>query len=660
MKRTLQTIILFAITVSCAPKAELTVLRKTSSPDGRLSMTISSTEGKLSYCVEYDGKTVVSPSELGLELDEGYFGDQVKIVKSRTRTVKDSYELPVGKCSHVDAVCKESRITLSDEITLDLVVRVYDDGAAFRYEIPDQETIQKLNLRAERMDMLLGPDSEATVLPLKDFHNSHEGNYLISNVKELPEDSLFDLPATFKAGDDIFLSFTEADVRDYAGMYLVKSEDALTSKLSPRLDQPEYCVISDLPHHSPWRVFSVSDRIGAIMESNILTNLAEPCRIGDTSWLKPGKTTFNWWCATQVPDSVHAGNNFETSRYYIDFAAEFGLEYHSVFGYGDEPWYVDSVMGFSECGPDADLTRTVPELDFPAVCSYAASKGVDIHVWTNWKALYQNIDANFDKFNEWGVKGMMVDFMDRDDQQMIQIQEEILKKAAEHHLFVQFHGSSKPSGLSRTYPNEFTREGTLNYEVYKWHSDRLGADHDITMPFTRVLAGPADYHLGGFRAMPAQSHVADYFEPKVTNTRCHMLAMYVVLESYLHMVADYPENYRGEPGAEFLSAVPTTWDETRVLDAKLNEYEVIGRRSGDDWYMGAISNHEGRSIGVKLDFLGNGEYELTWFMDGDNVAEDPNHLMKMVTTVTQNDTITLNIAPDGGGAALIFRKLSKS
>lgn len=640
---------------------------KLSSPDSRLVIEMSVASGQLSYSIRYDGSTIVNPSALALDFADGCFGAGLRIVSNKVTAVHDSYDLPVGKTSHVESDSRQAVIRLEEKAglrrKLDLVVRAFNDAVAFRYEVPEQEGMKEFALKGERMDLDFVSDADATVLPFKDFHNSHEGNYLKLPVSQLPTDAIFDLPATFalpaaKAGKGpVFVAFTEANMRNYAGMYLRRSGDDLSTVLSPRLDRPEFCVIASLPHRTPWRVFQVSDRIGALIESNVLTTLCDPCVIEDTSWLKPGKTTFSWWCDNHIPDvNFQPGNNFKTNKYYIDFAAASGIEYHSVYGYGDMPWYYDDGPSFGHAGPNADLTRYDPRLDFPRVCKYAASKGVDIHVWLNWAALYKDIDRVFDKFNEWGVKGMMVDFMDRDDQEMILIQEDILRKAAEHKLFIQFHGASKPSGLVRTYPNEFTREGTLNYEVYKWNGWQLGADHDINMPFTRVLAGAADYHLGGFRAVPMSRYNRSYSNPVVTNSRAHMLAMYVILESYLHMVADYPMAYENQPGFDFLCQVPTSWDETVVPMAELNHYEVVARRKGDDWFIGAISDSQARSLELKLDFLPKGQrYEATWYRDASDSQTNPDNIDIVNMNLSSADTITLDLCADGGGAALILR-----
>ena len=340
-------------------------------------------------------------------------------------------------------------------------------------------------------------------------------------------------------------------------------------------------------------------------------------------------------------------------KYYIDFAAGHGIDFHSIYGYAEQPWYEDKNMNFEHPAPDANVMRTVKSLDMDAVAAYAAQQGVGLHMWVNWKPLYARLDEALAQFEKWGVRGMMVDFMDRDDQEMIRIQEEILAAAAEHKIFVQFHGACKPTGLNRTYPNEFAREGTRNYECFKWSKD-LGADLDVSIPFTRLLAGVTDYHLGGFRAVPVDKFKIQYTNPLVTVTRSHMLGMYVVLECYLGMVCDSPMSYLGQPGFEFIQQVPTVWDETVVPDASVNEYAVVARRNGENWYVGAINNTERRSVSFKTDFLGEGQYVAEIYCDNENTESDPDLLDKKEVRIDRNSVINIEMAGSGGFAIRIM------
>jgi len=626
-----------------------------SSPDGKVKFSLGLSSGEAVVSVEYKKTKLIDNSVIGFDFADGYFGKDVKITKGKITTVVDEYDLPVGKTSHVLSVSKQLVATLTDKSgrKVEMYLRAFDDGVAFRYVIPEQPGMDKLEIRNEILNIKPAGDPVAKALFMPGFHNSHEGLYTTKKVSVLDNDRLIDMPTLLSYDNGNYVSILEANLVDYAGMYLINKGGVLTSRLSPRLDRPELSVIADLPHRTPWRVFLVSDRAGALIESNILTTLCDPCEETDLSWIRPGKTTFTWWDDFQIPDTTwQRGNNFLSNKYYIDFAAENNLEYHSVYGYADMPWYIDDGPGFGLAGPNADLTRHDPRLDFPGICRYAQSRGVDMHVWLNWAALAKNIEGVFTKFNEWGVKGMMVDFMDRDDQEMIDFQKNVLASAMKHHLFIQFHGASKPSGLSRTYPSEFTREGTLNYENYKWdNSHMMGADHDLNMPFTRGLAGPADYHLGGFRAVPYDEFHPVYTRPTVTSTRCHMLAMYVVLDSYLNMVADAPEAYKNQPGFEFLRAVPTVWDETYAPLAEVDKYVVLTRRHGNEWYAGSINSSVAHDIELSLSFLGEGQYTMQLFTDADDVEKNPNNLVKTEKAVTSADKISIHLAPSGGFAA---------
>ncbi|MBA3675662.1 MAG: glycoside hydrolase family 97 catalytic domain-containing protein, partial [Chitinophagaceae bacterium] len=440
---------------------------------------------------------------------------------------------------------------------------------------------------------------------------------------------------------------------NYAGMSLIKRDGILYSQLTPLPGQASIKVKASLPHHTPWRVMMISDRAGALIESNILTSLADPCKIQDLSWLKPGKATFHWWNGDISPDTTwEPGVNDDFEKYYIDFCARNKIEYHSVIGYRQVAWYQNDGKKYAP-GPNTDVTKPRQGLNIQALSDYAKSKGVGLRFWVHWQALYPKLDSAFALYEKWGIKGMMVDFMDRDDQEMVKMQEEILQKAAAHHLEIQFHGAYKPTGLSRTYPNESTREGTLNYENNKW-GNLITPDDDINIPFTRGLAGCTDYHLGGFRAMPKNNFKVQTLRPHVLGTRCHMLAMYVVLENHLSIICDDPTAYEGQEGFDFLKQLPTVWDETVVPGASVGEWVSIARRKGTDWYVGTINNSTPRRITISLSFLPVGKYYAEIYKDVPDAVNHPNNLIKETKEVDATDTLVLNLA-NGGGEVMRLR-----
>ena len=630
-----------------------------SSPDGNIQYAFRLKDKMPVYSVSFKNKPIIADAELSLTfLENGAFKNNLKLFKPVFRKVDENYELIVGKTKTVHDHYNETIIPLEENIEpfrkINLIIRAFNNGLAFRYDFPEQNNRTSFTVTDENTSFKFVGDPKLLALFLPNFTTSHEGEYSSLLLSDVKEDTLMDMPALFEFSNHTYVAVTEAALVDYAGMYLIKHDGTITSKLSPLPNQSNIKVKFTLPHHSPWRVLMISDRIGALIESNILTSLNAPCTIKDVSWIKPGKATFPWWNGSIIPDTTFPpGNNFENNQFYIDFCARNGLEYHSVVESCGHEWYTNDGEGYQP-GPHADVTKPVAGIDMKQICDYAKSRGVGIRVWVHWKALYPKLDTAFEVFEKWGVNGMMVDYMDRDDQEMVNIQEEILQKAAKHKLHIQFHGAYKPTGLSRTYPNEFTREGTLNYEVNKWNK-RITPDHDLNIVFTRMLAGPTDYHLGGFRAVPDSLFKVQYTRPLMLGTRCHMLAMYVVLESYLGMVCDYPAAYEGQPGFEFLKIVPTTWDETKVPDAKVGEHITIARRKNNEWFVGSINNKTARQIFIPLNFLDEGEWTADIYTDAEDADKNPNHLVKQNRIVKNADTISLKLAA-GGGAVLHIKK----
>ena len=400
---------------------------------------------------------------------------------------------------------------------------------------------------------------------------------------------------------------TEANLTDYAGMYLAGVEGepgTLAARLSPLPGREDGAkVLGKAPHASPWRVLMVADDPGRLIESHLVFHLSDPPAIADTSWIRPGKTTFPWWNG-YVLDGVdfEPGVNTATMKHYIDFCAEHGIPYHSLDGL-DIAWYGGPIQPE---GP-TDVTRAAPSIDLPELLRHAKAKGVRLRLWMHWKALKPQIDEAFRTYEAWGIEGVMVDFMDRDDQEMVRFYHEMAEKAAKHHLTLTLHGAYKPTGMERTWPNVLTYEAVLNQEYNKWQPPGVRGtppEHNLDVAFVRMLAGPLDYHQGGMRSVLPEDYQFRDKAPPVQGTRGHQLAMYVVYQNHLPMLADSPSAYRGQPGLEFLTQVPTTWDETRVLHAEVGRCLVIARRKGDAWYLGGMTAAQGRELDLPLGFLG--------------------------------------------------------
>ncbi|HEY4109539.1 glycoside hydrolase family 97 protein [Puia sp.] len=641
------------------------------SPDGNIRVVVRLTDSVPLYSVFYKAMPIVDASPLDLVFKEpgapggaSFFGRGM-LIRSGSREGVDSYTLPIGRNRRVSDSYHETAITMEEPRSrhrrLTLVFRAYNDGIAFCWVFPKQAGWTRYALLAENSGIRLAGDPFLQASYLPGYTSSHEGRYTRLPFSEVKSDTLMDTPVFLEfpgkntGTEPLYMAVTEARLTDYAGMYLIKHKGILTSELSPLPGGHGIRVEAILPHRSPWRVLFIGPRPGAFLESNLLTDLNDSCAIKDISWLHPGKTDFHWWNGDVVPDtSFSPGINFETNQYYIDFCARQGIAYHTVIGFGGTAWYKNDGVSYAP-GPHSDPSEPIPGLDMKQICDYAAAKGVGIRVWVHWQPLLRDIDKTFTRFEQWGIKGMMVDFMDRDDQQMVNIQTEILRKAAAHHLHIQFHGAYKPTGLIRTWPNELTREGTLNYENDKWDNP-ITPEDDLNVVFTRLLAGATDYHLGGFRAVPRSEYRAQFTRPLVLGTRCHMLAMYVVLESYLPMVCDYPAAYEGQPGFEFIKAVPSNWEETKVPTAMPGQWATVARRNGDDWFIGTISGPIARTLRIPLRFLSSGRYEATIFSDAPDAAGHPNRLIRTSRVVESTDSIEAVLA-DGGGQAVILRKL---
>ncbi len=426
-------------------------------------------------------------------------------------------------------------------------------------------------------------------------------------------------------------AITEGRVRHFAGMYLERDsadDHTLRCRLSPLPAHAGVCVTGKTPLESPWRVVLLADVAGKLLESNLLLCLNDPPR-GDFSWAKPGKTSFHWWYGEfeddfKLPPEKERQTFVQRHREYIDFCAKNNIAYHAVSGDGYS-WYKQSRTGYGTPAPDADVLTARPELDLPAIIEYANQRGVGIRLWVHWKPLSKHLEEAFTRYESWGVKGLMVDFLDRDDQEMIDFTDRMLESAARHKLHIQIHGSSKYSGEQRTYPNLFNREGVLNLEYLKW-SNRCTPDHSVNVAYTRALAGPVDFHLGGFRAVSRAEFKPHDRAPNVMGTRCHLLALYVVFENPMPMVADAPQAYENQTGFDFITEVPTTWDETRFVAGEPGEYIVLARRKDNAWYLGGITNWTPREIDVPLDFLAPGKFKARQYVDGSMDESKPNSI----------------------------------
>ena len=617
------------------------------SPDGRVQIELSLRDGVPHYRVQFRKATVVDHARLGIAWADGSaFGAACAIVSAEPATIREEYTQVSGKRRSVVSKANEVVVTLREtgtKRTWVMVLRAADDGAAFRYRFPKQDGWETPTIASERTEFRLPADATAFALPLNGFTTSHEKRYEAKAAKDVPKSYLLGLPLTLALPDGTFAAITEANVNEYAGLYLAPVGDGnFAARLSPSPKDKAAAVRVTLPHVSPWRVIMLGDRIGALVESDCVLNLSEPCAIADPSWIKTGKTTFPWWNGfheENVPFTP--GLNTATAKHYIDFCAEAGIPYHSLDGVGNTAWYGGPIVPYQGTDP----TKAIAGLDLPAVLAHAKAKGVKIRLWMNWGAAEKHMEHAFPAFQGMGIEGVMLDFMDRDDQEMNRFVRKAVKLAAECKLTVTLHGCPQPTGLERTYPNLLSHEGVMNLEYDKWDKLGIPPEHEVTIPFTRMLAGPLDFHQGSFRTVKPEAFKPQNKAPLVMGTPARTLASYVVYQNHLSMVADYPSAYRGHPGTPILAAIPTTWDDTKVLDAEIGAFAVIARRSGASWHIGAMTDRRERTRKLPLTFLPPGKFRAE--ISGDDETAKFG-LGFRTEVVTGGSTLTLTLAPAGG------------
>ena len=560
-----------------------------------------------------------------------------------------------GKASSARDRYAEAVLRLVGEArTLELVVRAYDDGVAYRWRF---RTIGAYAIRDEQAGFGVPADARAWLTTADDFTSSYESYYQAGALADAaPANRLITLPILFRRGP-AWAGVTEAALHDWAGLYLVRHPGTvgLASRLSPRLDRLGVAVVGGAGEHvSPWRVVMLGDQPGRLIESNLVTLLNPPADGRDWSWVHPGKTSFPWWNDYFWPgQSFKPGLNTETMDAYVDFDANHGVPFHTLDGYDDKAWYGGPI---SPDGTPQDLTRSAPGIDMAEVMARARRRGVGIRLWCHWIPLRSQLDRALAQWHSWGVSGLMVDFMDRDDQEMVAFYDEVARKAADEHLTVVFHGAFKPTGENRTWPNVLTREAVRGTEYDKF-PDNPGSTpkHEVTTPFTRMLAGPMDVHQGGFDEVAPDAFRNRVTAPHVIGTRARTLATYIVYENALSMVADSPARYADAIGFDFVAATPVTWDETRVLAGKVGEYVVIARRKGADWWLGAMTDGHARSLSVPLTMLGSGR----WALDGYSDSAATRAIYREQRIVRAGDRLLVQLASAGGYAAHLTQTKSR-
>jgi len=623
------------------------------SPDNRIEVRIR-TSGQLRYDVLLRGNALLENSTLSLDVEHKKLGVQPKVTGTKQRSNDQMVEPVVRqKFAKVRDHYNELRLTLDGGYAV--TFRAYDEGVAYRFETALSE--KQVKIYGEEANFNFASNF-IVYYPQEDtFYSHNERKYLPQHLSEVAPMFIATLPAVIDVGRGAKLAIAESDLSDYPGLWLQGAapqfglratfppyplKEQQTSDRDYKVTEAaDYIAVTSGTRTFPWRVLGVADRDGDLITNQLVYLLESPSKLQDTTWIRPGKVAWDWWNDWNI-DGVdfHAGINTKTYEYYVDFAAKYGIPYIIL----DDGWYK---LG--------DLLQVTPELNMDELVAHAKQKNVGLILWTSWKTLDDQLLPALDQFEKWGIKGIKVDFMQRSDQIMINYFDKVCREAAKRHMLVDFHGAQKPAVMTRTWPNLINTEGVRGMEWSKWSRESEPA-HNVSLPFTRMFLGPLDFTPGAMRNATRETFAPIMSQPMAMGTRCQQLAMYVVYEAPLQMLSDSPSNYLREPETmEFLAAVPTVWDESRVLDAKMSEYVLLARRNGNDWYVGGMTDWTSRDLEVDFSFLPEGNFTLDSYEDGVNADRNASDYKKMTRQVSKTTKLKIHLAPGGGWAARIHQ-----
>jgi alpha-glucosidase len=606
---------------------------------------------KISYDVLLNNKTLLKDSSLAINVDGKAFGENPQVKSTKKDSVDKTLE-PVVRQKFAKIRERYNELKLEMDGGYAVTFRAYPEGVAYRLET----FLAGENVKVFSEEALFRFPSDFTVFyPEEESMFSHnERKYLPRKLSSIPEKTFATLPAVVDAGDGIKVAVAESGVEDYPGLWLRGTSDSalaatfehfplketLTGDRDFKVTEAaDYIAVTKGTRTFPWRVLGIAERDKDLIANSLVWLLEKPSMLSDTSWIKPGKVAWDWWNANNVYGvDFRAGINTQTYKYYIDFAAKNHLDYIIL----DEGWYK---LG--------NVLEVVPDINMEELTAYAKQKNVGVILWVIWKSLDDQMIPALDQFAKWGIKGIKVDFMQRNDQKLLNFYYKLTGECAKRHMLVDYHGAQRGASLTRTWPNLISNEGVRGMEWSKWSAE-TDPPHNVTLPFTRMFLGPMDYTPGAMLNAQKTMFAPIFARPMALGTRCQQLAMYVVFESPLQMLSDTPSNYEREPESlEFLRSVPSTWDETVPLDGKISEYVAVARRNGKDWYVGAMSNWGARDLELDFSFLPEGNFTMDAYQDGINADRMASDYKKTTTTVTKATKLKVHLAPGGGWAAHI-------
>lgn len=632
------------------------------SPNGHIRITVS-VEENTTYSVSYDNHLLILPSQISMTLGGGQtVGLNTRVVKSVSNSVNKTI-IPVVKEKRAEIPDRYNELVLKLKDSFELHFRAYDDGVAYRFAASRKDEITVVNELSEfnfpASSLIYYP--QVSGRPDADkYHTSFEENYTKAFIDTLPKDMFAFSPVLISTQGLPRVLITESDLVDYPGMFLEKGKDrGLRGRFAPYslkeivgggefkqklvTERASYIAKTKGTRSFPWRVVMIAPTDADILVNDLVYRLAPAPAFSDTEWIKPGKSTEEWITNLNLYGvDFKAGLNTATYKYYIDFAHRFGFQ------------YVMLDAGWSDVN---DLFKINPEMDMDEITRYAREKGIGLILWTQALTLDRQMTQAMEQFKKWGIKIVMTDFIDRDDQVAINFYHRFAAECAKNKFICMIHGAPKTAGFSRTYPNMLTREGVLGSEFNAW-SSRVNPEHDMLLPFIRMAAGPMDYEPGLLQHASKDYTVKMGMEKVIAQgTRMHQIAMFMIYESPLQLFSGNLSDAMREPELmTFLGKMPTVWDETRILKAELGNYILQARRNGDQWFIGAMNAWQAQDFTLTPDFLGEGSYVMETASDGINAERNPHDYAIKQSEITSKTPLTIHLAPGGGYVARIFKK----
>ncbi|MDP3644577.1 MAG: glycoside hydrolase family 97 protein [Bacteroidota bacterium] len=619
------------------------------SPDGQISVTVS-VDAQVKWSAAVGKQAIFTNNSLSLDLGASVLGANPKVVSAKTSAVNELEQTVVAVKSKTIRN-NYNQLVLKFKPDYSVSFRVFDNGIAYRFETSMKEEI---TVKSEEVSLNFAGDYGVLFPEEETLYSHYERLYLDKKLSELAAGKFCSLPTLVKADNNIKIGITEADLFDYPCLFMeatgktafkskyphvILKSDPKGDREIQHIQEADYIAKTSGTRTFPWRVFMISAEDARLVENQMVFLLSRECNLTETNWIKPGLVAWDWWNENNIYGvDFKAGLDTKTYKYYIDFASKNMIPYIIL----DEGW-TKTTLNIKESNPTLDLQELI---------AYGKSKNVDIILWCLWNALDNDLNGTLDLYAKWGAKGIKVDFMARSEQYMVNFYERAAKACADRKLLIDFHGAFKPSGMARAYPNIINYEGVKGMENTKWSKD-ITPEHDVTLCFTRMLAGPMDFTPGAMINKNERDYAISFSNPMSLGTRCHQIAMYVCYDSPLQMLCDSPSNYYKETETtSFISKMPTVWDETKILDAKVGDYILTARQKGNDWYLGAMTDWTARSLKLDLSFLGEGTFEMEIMQDGANAEMSCNDYKRIVKQVTKADKLKIEMAKGGGWAAI--------